>query len=114
MEKRAAWWKPEYDDGWERVKEAFRRDWEQTRHDFGGAGRDLHQGVGDTVRQAMGVDDYEPAFRFGYGAQQHHRGRDWGAPLEDELRGDYPGDYDRDREFIRYSYQNAATVGLRH
>ena len=29
-----AWWKEEHAGAWDRVKEAMRRDWEQTRHDL--------------------------------------------------------------------------------
>lgn len=38
---------------WECVKEAMRRDWEQTRHDLGlSGGHQLNQHVSDTLRQA--------------------------------------------------------------
>src|SRR5689334_6635492 len=84
-----SWWNRDYDSGWDRTKEAFRRDWEQTKHDFGANAPDLKQDVGDTVAQATGrqpmpapnqpspesprkFDDYEPAYRFGYGARRHY------------------------------------------
>lgn len=112
MGKKTSWWKPEYDAGWERIKEAFRRDWQQTKHDFGALAPDLHQNADDTVRQALGFDEHEHALRYGYGAHQHYQERPWSEQIDSELRDEYPLDYDRDREFIRYSYQNAATVGL--
>ncbi len=44
--------------GWERVKDAFRRDWAQTKADFSGEGaRSLNQNAGDTVVQALGAVD---------------------------------------------------------
>jgi hypothetical protein len=41
---------------WERVTDAFRRDWDQTKADFSQeAGHDVGQGIGDTLRQAIGA-----------------------------------------------------------
>lgn len=40
-----------------KVKEALKRDWEQTKHDFNKkSGQELNQDVGDTVKQATGAD----------------------------------------------------------
>ena len=49
------WWNRQHDSAWNRVKGAFRRDWRQTQHDFGGSEPDLNQNVDDTVGQAMGT-----------------------------------------------------------
>lgn len=51
-----SWWGDAHTTGWDRVKEAMRRDWEQTKADFsdGKQGRDLHQTAGDTLAQAFG------------------------------------------------------------
>src|ERR1700750_1006454 len=80
----AKWWSADDDSSWSKVKEAFRRDWEQTKHDFGSdTARDLNQDVPDTVKQAAGkqptppsntpnFEDYEPAFRFGHGARRYY------------------------------------------
>src|SRR4051812_8830192 len=94
----ATWWRPENDSSWERVKEAFRRDWEQTKHDMGAKKPDLNQDVPDTVKQAAGKEAippagqanyeyYEPAFRFGHGAREHYGDQYpvWNAQLEDSL-----------------------------
>lgn len=44
-----------------KVKEALKRDWEQTKHDFNKkAGRELNQDVDDTVKQATGADPVPP------------------------------------------------------
>ncbi len=44
-----------------KVKEALKRDWEQTKHDLGKKGApDLNQDVGDTVKQATGGEPIPP------------------------------------------------------
>jgi hypothetical protein len=115
------WWKNDYDSSWDRVKDAFRRDWEQTKHDFGSSeARDLDQNVDDTVRQMVGsentaqptvasddraTEDLEPAWRYGYGARQHYGTAEWNDDLDARLRNDWTGmgraDYDRYRDDIR-------------
>ncbi|MDP2341012.1 MAG: hypothetical protein Q8O67_08645 [Deltaproteobacteria bacterium] len=50
-----SWWSEErHGTAWQRVKEAMRRDWEQTKNDFTPGAPDLNQDVGDTVKQATG------------------------------------------------------------
>jgi len=45
------------------VKEALKRDLEQTKHDFNKKkGADLNQGVGDTLKQAAGKEPIPPPF----------------------------------------------------
>lgn len=111
MKNRPGWYSDEHDSAWNRVKQAFRNDWEQTKHDFGSdRARDLDQDAGDTVRQAAGREDtfesHEPAFQFGHAAQRNFRGEypTWNADLEQRLRNDYGNDFDRDREYIRRAY----------
>ena len=59
------WWHDDHTTGWDRVKEALRRDWEQTKSDFTGGtkGKDLNQDVGDTVAQALGNQPIPPGNR---------------------------------------------------
>lgn len=114
---RPSWYTDEHDNGWQRVKTAFSRDWEQTKHDFGSdKARDLNQDAGDTVKQATtgvtdsgtdGFENHEPAFRFGYAAQRQYKTSDptWNNDLEKKLRGDYGSEFDRDRNFIRHAYE---------
>src|SRR5581483_8090792 len=53
MKWQPAWWNDGHASAWERVKEAMRRDWEQTKHDLHlKGGHELNQGVKDTVKQA--------------------------------------------------------------
>jgi hypothetical protein len=86
-----SWWKnEEHGTAWERVKEAVRRDWEQTRHDLNVGGHELNQGIKDTVKQASGSDaipmndkanppkvignwdDVEMPLGYGYGARRQY------------------------------------------
>src|SRR5512140_1856278 len=104
------WWDRDNDSAWERVKSAFRRDWDQTKHDFGGKQPDLNQDVNDTVKQAAGkqpipprgypnYEQIEEAHRFGYGARSHYGPRyaTWDSNLEAELQSDWKDTYkDRD------------------
>lgn len=58
---RPQWWSDKHTSTWDRVKEALRRDWEQTKNDFSSeSGADLNQGVGDTVKQATGAEALPP------------------------------------------------------
>ncbi len=108
-----SWWTKDHDSAWGRVKEAFRRDWKQTKHDLKGQEPDLKQDVPDTVGQALGsrpipppgqpnTDAEERAHRFGYGAHQHYGARytAWNDDLEDELKHDWDGGWDESRESI--------------
>jgi hypothetical protein len=112
MKNRPSWYTNDNDASWDRVKTAFRRDWEQTKHDFGSDhAPDLNQNAADTVRQATGSESTfetrEPAFRFGHAAQTHYR-KDyptWNDDLQTKLRSDYGDDFDRDRDDIRRAYE---------
>jgi hypothetical protein len=55
------WWTEEkHGSAWSRIKEAMRRDWEQTKNDLHMGGRDLDQDVDDTVMQAAGKEPIPP------------------------------------------------------
>jgi len=119
--KNPNWWTPEYESSWTRVKEAFKRDWDQTKHDLGGDEPDTNQSVNDTVKQASGkepipprgapvYEKLEPAYRFGYGARAYYGKKypHWNRDLETELKRDWasshPGqnpDWETDSEYIR-------------
>lgn len=100
------WWTNENDSSWDRVKAAFKRDWDQTKHDLGGKQPDTDQQVTDTVKQASGkeaipprgaptFDKAEPAYRFGYGARSYYGKKysSWSPELETELRRDWSETY---------------------
>jgi hypothetical protein len=121
MTRNPSWWTREHDSAWDRIRDAFRRDWEQTKYDFGAGGRDLKQDIGDTIGQAVGTqtakrpdtydyDAYEPAYRFGYGARSQYGEAypSWDQRLETQLRHDWESTYrepeyawDQHREAIR-------------
>jgi hypothetical protein len=107
--KNPKWWTQEHDSSWERTKAAFKRDWDQTKHDLGGKKPDTDQNVDNTVRQASGkeaipprgqpvYEDVEPAYRFGHGARSYYGKRysAWNTDLEKELRRDWAETADED------------------
>jgi hypothetical protein len=126
--KNPTWWTKEQDSAWERAKAAFKRDWDQTKHDLGGKQPDTNQNVTDTVKQAAGkepipprgqpaYEQAEPAYRFGYGARLHYGKKysQYDSNLEKELRRDWISTYperaknwDADAEYIRsgWNYKN--------
>jgi hypothetical protein len=122
--KNPQWWTPENDSSWAHVKEAIRRDWDQTKHDFGAAKPDLNQKIGNTVRQAAGTEtipspgepayeQVEPAYRYGYGARSKYGKQfaDWEqaeAHLKKEweqLEPDHRQTWMQDRTAIRYGWE---------
>jgi hypothetical protein len=128
--KNPKWWNEENDSAWDHVKEAMKRDWDQTKHDFGGDEPDTDQNVNNTVRQASGkeaipprreptYEELEPAYRFGYGARSKYGTNypDWDAELETNLKRDWETiaperkqTWMQDRAAIRYGwdYDDAA------
>ena len=81
--KNANWWNEDNDSAWDRAKAAFKRDWDQTRHDLGGHAPDTDQKIGNTARQAAGkesipprgvptYEEVEPAYRYGFGARSKY------------------------------------------
>jgi len=123
-----SWYTAEDDTRWNKIKAAFRRDWEQTKHDFGAQAPDLNQHVGDTVAQAAGSkpippgnaptphpesyrDDDEPAYRYGYAAYHHYANgpeleNDAWEDSEDRLLGDWQdkAEWERRRSAIRQGW----------
>lgn len=105
-EKRPAWWGEQHDSAWERIKDALRRDWEQTKADLTDGGTELNQDLGDTIEQALGtqplpapdaptpdVVDWlqaEEALRYGHGAGQRYADHEeWNEQVEDKLRAEW-------------------------
>jgi hypothetical protein len=107
------WYKPEHATGWDRVKEAFRRDWQQTKHDLHAGGHELNQKGADTIKQATGkesipsINDANPPkvigdlsgewervelpLEYGYSARRHFGGThaEWNENLERNLRTEW-------------------------
>jgi len=108
------WWNKESDSAWDQVKAAFKRDWDQTKHDLGGKQPDTNQDVDDTVKQATGsqpipprgqptYEELEDAHRFGFGARSHYKKNypQWNKELETQLQRDWTETYN-DRDWPRY------------
>lgn len=130
------WWNDKHSSGWERTKEALRRDWEQTKADVSDGGHELNQQVGDTVKQSAGKeaippgnvpnpgrrddvgrrdswDDYAPALRYGYGARQHYGNVAWNPELEGKLRKDWESSgngtaWERVKAAVRHAWDSVA------
>jgi hypothetical protein len=81
---------------WEHVKQALQRDWAQTRADFSGGGKELHQNVGDTVKQATGRQPIPPK----------------GVP--NPTRALSPQDWERAEPAVRYGFNSHAELGTNH
>jgi hypothetical protein len=109
--KNPKWWTEEHTSTWDRVKDAMKRDWEQTKADFSKtAGKELDQSAGDTVKQAAGKEaipgpntpnpkpmketDWDHAagrYRYGVGARKQYGGADgrWDDRLEGRLASEW-------------------------
>jgi hypothetical protein len=108
------WWTQEnHGSAWEKVKDAMKRDWEQTKADLHLGGRELNQDVGDTLKQAGGQepipgpstpnasgsrkdsdlkwDDAEQPLMYGYGARRQYGSEHahWNDKLESTLKSDW-------------------------
>lgn len=135
------WWNNDHDSAWQRTKEAIKRDWEQTKADLTGGGRDLNQDLSDTVKQATGSapipprntpnapdagdlkrqarkasrwEDVEDPVRYGYGAGRHYQGEY--AQSEGELRQQWSssnpgGNWDDVADHVRYGWTRARNNG---
>ena len=122
-----AWYsKDTHGSAWERAKVAMKRDWEQTKNDFGVAGtKDLGQDAGDTVKQAAGKeaipagswDDAEAPLQYGYAARDQfgkEHGHAWNEKLEGSLKDEWEKGRDATRkgwsdvkQFVRKGYESA-------
>ncbi|MFT3695834.1 MAG: hypothetical protein QM831_22045 [Kofleriaceae bacterium] len=93
------WWTDKHEGTWDRIKDAMKRDWEQTQNDFSSKkGEDLNQGAADTIKQAAGKEpippitqpnweDLEDSYRFGAGARDQYATDypSWNEKLEGKL-----------------------------
>jgi hypothetical protein len=105
------WWTAQHASAWDRVKEAFARDWDQTKHDFSKSrGRELDQDVGDTVKQAAGKEDVPPRDMPNMKPSKEAK-RDEKEPKKaasdlpaDTQLADVPSDYRDIEPALRYGY----------
>jgi hypothetical protein len=103
---RPSWWSEQvHGSAWERVREAMRRDWVQTKHDVGLKGHEMNQDLSDTLKQAAGKEhlptineanpprvigewtEAETPYRYGYAARKQWGGDNpqWNADTEAKL-----------------------------
>lgn len=123
-----SWWKDEtHASGWDRVREALKRDWTQTKKDLHLGGHELNQDVKDTVKQMTGKEPVPPADRanpgrvigsfddaeipleYGYGARRQF-GSDRFSNVEQNLRTDWESTnkdnkWDDVRDYVRRGYE---------
>ena len=120
-----SWWTKEHTSGWNKARDAFMRDWEQTKSDLSGgrAGRDLNQDASDTAKQAVGKEaipprnvpnpqfsKYEPALRFGYGARSQYSR--WDDDTERQLSRDWsstghPSKWEEVKAYVKHAWDKA-------
>ena len=109
------WWRREFDTAWDRVKDVFRREWDETHPDPDN--EITAQPDEDVAANALREDPYEEiesAYRFGFGAHRFY-GDDypaWDDALEallmEEWSGLHPDDddaWDRDADAIRRGWE---------
>ncbi len=131
------WWTEKHSGTWDNVKDALKRDWEQTKKDLHLGGRELGQDVGDTVKQATGKepippsnasgtrtgtdfswDDAEQPLMYGVGARHQYGTQHaaWNDNLESTLRNDWESDqpsggakrkWDEVKAVVRHGYDRA-------
>jgi len=126
------WWNQSYDGVWARIKEAVRRDWEQTKHDLRlKGGHELNQDLVDTVKQAAGHeeipadgrpnpptvigswDEAEVPIGYGYGARRRYGAEHptWNERVETELRSEWEATgtsappWDDVKRWVRHGYE---------
>jgi hypothetical protein len=121
-----SWWTSNDSNGWDRVREALRRDWDQTKHDLHVGGHELNQKLTDTVEQAAGRrpmppidkanppkiigqwEDAEMPIGYGYAARNHFGDKypTWNDDLDRRLAADWNTDrpWDEVRIYVRHGY----------
>ena len=129
-----SWWKNEvHGDAFGRVKEALRRDWEQTKKDLHvKSGHELNQGVENTVQQALGNegipredrpnppvvigswDDAELPVGYGHAARKQYGAEHpkWSEHLDSKLQSEWESgtavsrrEWGEVRPWVRHGYE---------
>ncbi len=135
-EQRPTWWTEQHATAWSRIREAVRRDWEQTKHDISNtSGHELNQDIGSTVLQSIDRqpippgdrpnppriigdwEDIELPISFGYAACHVYGAQHpvWSSELEGLLKRDWiashaPADqgWGDAKRWVRQGYEGIA------
>ncbi len=127
------WYNEQNITAWARIKEALRRDWEQTKHDVGlPGGHQLNQGAEDTIKQASRTeaipaddkpvppkvigrwDEAEYPIGYGYAARLNFGNEypTWNEGVEQKLRAEWEAANGRPEHgwygvkgLVRYGYE---------
>lgn len=138
MSKKISRWRPSWyadavhGSAWERVSEAMRRDWSQTKHDLHLGGHEMNQGLSDTLKQSAGHQhlpsinqanppkvigtwsDAETPYRYGHAAKRQFGAEHptWSPELEAKLKAEWMEAEDQAtrgwesaRRFVRRGYE---------
>jgi hypothetical protein len=123
-----SWWTSSDSNGWDRAREAMRRDWDQTKHDLHMGGHELNQKLEDTLGQAAGkramppIDEPNPPkvigrweeaempIGYGYAARNHFGDKypAWNDELDRRLATDWNRTdraWDEVRPYVRRGYE---------
>jgi hypothetical protein len=130
-----AWWTEQHVTQWNNLKGALERDWEQTKKDLHVGGKDLHQTLGDTLKQAGGGEpippwnatgtasgsdlswrDAEEPLMYGVGARHQYGAQHvaWNDRLEATLKSDWERaeggakkSWNEVKDLVRHGYNHA-------
>lgn len=132
MKWQPSWWNTGHEGTWDRVKEAMRRDWQQTKQDLHiKGGHELNQSAKDTVKQSTGKeplpsieranppkvignwDDAELPVEYGYAAREHYKDHSgWTTDLESKLKNEWTSAKDKTgrtwedvRDHVKYGFE---------
>jgi hypothetical protein len=132
---RPSWWSNEvHGSAWDRIKEAMRRDWTQTKHDLHlSGGHEMNQSAVDTLKQAAGEEhlpninhanppkvigewnDAEIPYRYGHAARLQYGATHpaWSPELESTLEREWTEakdhvshDWASAKQFVRRGYEH--------
>jgi hypothetical protein len=128
-----SWWKEEvHGSSWSNIREAMRRDWEQTKKDLHVGGHEMNQNLRDTVKQATGKEalprsdqpnppkvigdwsEVESPMSYGYGARARYGAEhpQWNDTLESKLKSDWESgrqqthrEWNDVKRWVRHGYE---------
>ncbi len=98
--KNPSWWNEKHTSAWDKTKDAFHRDWEQTKADFSkNKGQELKQNAADTMKQGAGKEVIPPDHVAN--SKPMHDAKMHDATMHDAKMHD---DYETAEPALRYGY----------